>query len=301
MQPSDFPPEIDPRFYRAKYPWLRFLSDARILNHFNHKGRARGWQASPAAIRPNLIGLMDGFRPMLEIGPLDRPMVTGDGVAYFDIHDAQALTEKARRAGRDGTPPQIDFVSPNGDLSIVDRTFRAVCSAHCLEHQPNLIGHLNAVARILDDGGYYFLALPDKRYCFDHFRPASTVADALDAHLQRRTVHSVATIVASAGLSTHNQVRRHWDGDHEDPGYRDRRAKRVRGALKKLRAAKGGYIDAHAWCFTPQSFRDLVDLLYAAGQSGLEPVRVYDTPRPRVEFMAILQKRHDPAPHGLAV
>jgi hypothetical protein len=45
----------------------------------------------------------------------------------------------------------------------------------------------------------------------------------------------------------------------------------------------------HAWQFTPGSFRELLGMLHAGGDSPLRPLRVYETPHGRNEFTAILE------------
>ncbi len=72
--------------------------------------------------------------------------------------------------------PNIHFVSPTGNLEIVNECFDVVLNSHCIEYQPNLITHLNHIESILNPGGYYFVLEPDKRYCFDHFIPESSLA-----------------------------------------------------------------------------------------------------------------------------
>ena len=281
-----FPPELDIAFYRRQYPRLALYSDAGLRRHYEEHGRAEGRQASPAALREGFVAQFEKVRPLLEIGPFDRPMVTGEGVSYFDVLDQEGLIERAGRLGRNG----IDFVSPTGDLSIVDQSFAAACSAHCLEHQPDMIAHLKQVGRVLQDGGNYFLVLPDKRYCFDHFIPETTIADIIEAHEEKRTVHTLANVVKHVAETTHNDTPRHWAGDHADPGFEVSIRWRINRALKTFRAHDGSYIDVHAWRFSPATFRSLMNILSATKRIPFQVSRVYDTPRPQVEFMAILQK-----------
>lgn len=289
---TEFPAEFDIDFYRRKYPLARFVSEATARRYWEIRGRDEGQQATGPAIRTDFIALFRKIRPILEIGPFDKPMVRGPGVAYFDVLDQAGLIEKARpNPRRTGKVPPIDFVSPTGDLRVVDRKFHAVCSSHAIEHQTDLIKHLVDVGDLLQTGGYYFLLIPDKRYCFDHFGPESTIADVVEAHVEKRGVHSLRTLVQYIGMHTHNDSIRHWKGDHRDPNQLQDTAKRVRRAMAVHERAKGAYVDAHAWRFTPRSFRNLVGLLNELGSSPFVPVRVYDTPRPRLEFAAILQKR----------
>src|SRR4249919_1725326 len=110
-------------------------------------------------------------KPVLEIGPFDRPWLSGSNVRYFDVLPQEQLrTRAATEFGRiPKNCPHIHYVSPTGDLSIVDAEFGAVFSSHCIEHQPDVIRHLREVERLLRPGGLYYLIVPDKRFCFDHF------------------------------------------------------------------------------------------------------------------------------------
>lgn len=289
---SLFPPEFDIGFIRRRRPWLRLLPETMVRRRWEARGRAAGLQATAPAVRADFLRLFSAHRPILEIGPLDRPMVRGEGVAYFDVLDQAGLIEKVRNnPRRTGEVPPIDYVSPIGDLRIVDRKFRAVCSSHAIEHQPDLVKHLVDVADLLEDGGFYFVLMPDKRFCFDHFGPETTIADVVEAHRLKREVHGLRTIVQHIGLQTHNETMRHWRGDHLDPNYAADTPARVRRALALYDRSKGSYIDAHAWRFTPTSFRSTVDQMKVLGLTPFVPLRVYDTPHPRVEFAAILQKR----------
>ncbi|MEF2074018.1 hypothetical protein [Consotaella aegiceratis] len=290
-QTGDFPEEFDSNFYRSKYPRLSGMDDATLRKHYSLHGRTEGRQASPAALRSGFIPLFEHIRPILEIGPFDRPMVEGDKVSYFDVLGQEDLQKKAIANNRGGTVPYIEFVSEIGDLSIVDRKFNAVCSAHCIEHQVDLIAHLDNVAKVLEGGGYYFIAAPDKRYSFDHFIPESTVADIIDAHKEPRKTHSLANIIKHVALATHNDAPRHWEGIHADPGYEQEIGGKIKAALNLFDKANGRYIDAHAWRFSPSTFRNLMEILSSIDLIPFDIVRVYETPKPRVEFMAILRKK----------
>jgi SAM-dependent methyltransferase len=242
-----------------------------------------------APSRTDILQVFSHVRPVLEIGPFDRPMVTGDGVYYFDVLDQENLIKKAKtNPRRTGTVPFIHYVSPIGDMTIIDRTFAAVFSSHAIEHQPDLMKHLCDVGRILKPNGFYFLAIPDKRYCFDHFSAESSIADVIEA--RGRRVHSLGNIVTHRALFTHNDVRRHWAGDHANPAYRENMPNRIKTAIRVHEEANGSYVDVHAWRFTPRSFREIAQLLFEIEFSPLKPQRVYETPRLRGEFMAVLQK-----------
>ncbi|HEX6834130.1 MAG TPA: methyltransferase domain-containing protein, partial [Rudaea sp.] len=237
--------------------------------------------------------LMDGCARVLEIGPLASPLLRRPGVQYFDVLSTADLREKARIHGLDVEAcPTIDFVSATGDLAVVTQTFDAVVSCHVIEHQPDLVRHLRGVADIMKPGGRYFLAVPDKRYCFDHFIAASTIADVIDAHAREARTHSIASIIEHTSLTTHNDTARHWNGDHGEPRYVAEPG-RVQGAVDAYLRNPGAYIDAHAWQFVPSSFRDIMGLLRTLRVSAFEVERVYPTVRNSNEFYAVLKKVTD--------
>ena len=82
--------------------------------------------------------------------------------------DIKELKLRAKRHKHHiGDITKIDYVSSDGNLNIIKDKFDYVLSSHCVEHQPDLILHFKNVEKLLKKQGYYFLIIPDKRYCFD--------------------------------------------------------------------------------------------------------------------------------------
>jgi len=280
--------DIDLAFYRSQNADLDVLTDDQLVQHYHLFGEEEGRVASPLCIRDFLLSEIKAS-DVLEIGPYCQPTIRGPNVRYFEVLDSAGLVARAASLGFHGAvAPYIDYVSPTGDLSIVeDSAFDFVFSSHCIEHQPDLIRHLNQVARILRPNGRYILIIPDKRYCLDHYIAPSTVADVIQAGHERRITHTLGSIVTESSLLTHNDTERHWAGDHgtphvfEDPGV-------ITNAINRYHEACGGYIDTHAWRFTPRSFRDIVTQLLAVNLITLSPYRVLGTCRNTNSFIAIL-------------
>ena len=94
-------------------------------------------------------------------------------------------------------------------------------------------------------------------------------------------------------MHTHNEAGRHWQGDHgDDPTRRaldDGIVASVRQVIAEYRA-RTGYLDAHAWQFTPASFRHLMQVLARAGLVSLTVERVDQTLNGSNEFYAVLAK-----------
>jgi len=223
---------------------------------------------------------------ILEIGPFTNPVCKGENVKYFDVMSKEKLIERAsflKRPVYDAV--HIDFISPVGDLSVVRESFDACVSCHAIEHQPDLIKHLNDIEKALDINGKYFIIIPDKRYCFDYFIKESTIADVLEA--RGRKVHTLKSVIEHRALTTHNDVQRHWLGDHGAPRYVTDPSS-VNSALAEYDRASGGYIDVHAWQFNPNSFRGIVVMLNSLGLTRMKVDRIFQTSYGSNEFYAIL-------------
>lgn len=241
--------------------------------------------------RDALVAAAQDAPSALEIGPFHNPSLTGENVAYFDL---QRQPELIARVAEYGLPtdrvPHIDFADPKGDLSGIDRRFAAVFSSHCIEHQPSLVRHLTQVSALLEPGGRYYLIAPDKRFCFDHYLPLSTLGGVIEAHLEDRRIHSLANLIDARTLVTHNQKLRHWTADHGDYPTAGHVQYTARHAIDEYRAADGAYIDIHAWRFTPGRFCEIITALHQLDFTDLGPELVCATRPGQLEFTAVLRK-----------
>jgi SAM-dependent methyltransferase len=240
--------------------------------------------------RAEFIASVPTDEAVLEIGPYDRPWLSGTAVRYFDVLSQDEL--KARAAAEPKRNPDqcpfIHYISPTGDLAIVDETFATVFSSHCIEHQPDLIKHLRDIGRLLRPGGQYYLIVPDKRFCFDHYLPASKLEEVRAA--KGRSLHTEKAICEHTLGTTHNINILHWLGFHGRPASSDP-GSHARNEEALSRAREGKYVDVHAWQFTPTSFRALIQQLCDAEEIDLHPTRVHNTAFGRIEFMAVLTRR----------
>ena len=234
--------------------------------------------------------LAKSHHEILEIGPLNRPLITGDFMKYFDLLPTEELTVRAAEQGLNSdTVPSIDFFDRNGDLSVVTDKFHDVISAHCIEHQPDLIRHLQNVSNILkSSSSRYWCVLPDKRYCFDALLPETKLTEVVEAFESKSTKPNIWKVIEHRALTTHNDSREHWAGNHGQPnaGLRSRWV----SAKQEFENSKGSYIDVHCWQFTPQSFVNLINGLRDLGFIDFEVEEIFDTPRDDLEFCIILRK-----------
>ncbi|MGH6835536.1 MAG: methyltransferase domain-containing protein [Methylocella sp.] len=286
-----FPPVLDLDYYRSANCDLRSLTDDELIRHFDHFGKAEGRPGSAQSFREHFLPLLSQTVDQLEIGPFCGPQLRGDKVRYFDIAGREALIEKAKQLQYPiMETPVIDYVSPTGDMGVIDDQFDQVFSSHCVEHQPDLVRHFSEVSRILRDHGSYFLIVPDKRFCFDHYLSETTIADVLGAHIEQRRLHYAKSVLEHLVLTTHNDPARHWQGDHGLPVSQLQGLDCVKCAIDYIVNNAGVYLNTHAWHFTPKVFEDISVQLYQLGLSKLRVERIYNTPVGRFEFCAILSK-----------
>lgn len=287
---SELPKEFDAELYVRDYSDLNGYSPEQAINHYQLHGRAEGRRAALLSRAEDFVSFIkrseDG--PILEIGPFCNPQFRGEGVYYLDYLDAESLRNVAIAHGLppENVPEVIHFTQ---GLRGINQIFSAVFSSHSLEHQPDLVEHFAGVASVLHAGGRYYAVIPDKRYCFDAFLPESTIAGVLQAHHEHRTLHTLENFLLMSVLQSHNEAHRHWRNDH---GVFDSASAplRIKGAFDLYQSMPGQYLDAHAWRFTPDSFRLVMSILHAIDLCGLRLVRLYETVQDRFEFCAVLEK-----------
>jgi len=213
-----------------------------------------------------LLWQLDKSMKILEIGPSYNPVAPkADGWNCFTIdHDTQENL-RAKYTGHsvdiDRIEP-VDFIWRDGPLDGVIPaehmgTFDACIASHVIEHFPNPIQVLRSLQRILKKDGQLSLAVPDKRFCFDYFKPLTMTGDLLSADFRHATRHSHRTAFdhvaysAKAGdgmiawgqdgvtqltlMHTLAEAKSHFDEHSESP--------------------EDPYVDHHGWHYTPSSFR----------------------------------------------
>jgi SAM-dependent methyltransferase len=283
---AQLPIEFDEAIYRSIHRDLSRFTGQELRDHYRAYGEREGRRAHALENRQAFAALLEPELDILEIGPYYDPLVRGPKVRYFDIDDKPRLQARAARHGLPtGRVPDVHYVSETADLSIVDATFDAAISNHFVARQPDFVGHLDSVRRLLRPGGLYFALIPDKNYCFDHFMAASTIAELMEAHVLGRNRHTLRSLLAYAALRTHNDPRRHWRGDHEPvtPSVAS-----IQRTVQAFLGGDGGYEDVHAWYFDPTSFKNSMQLLQQIDETDFTLERVYPTQTNSNEFWVVL-------------
>ena len=134
----------------------------------------------------------------LEIGPSFRPAAAkrdGFRVQVIDHMSREQLVEKYKDNPVDVAKiEEVDFVwkgEPYAELTGKTKFYDWIIASHVIEHTPDLIGFLKECDSVLKDGGILSLAVPDKRFCFDHFRALTGISKVIDAHVARLSTHSL--------------------------------------------------------------------------------------------------------------
>lgn len=231
---------------------------------------------------------------ILEIGPSYSPITPrsdGFDVTVMDHTDSESLRAKYSEFGVDVSKVEdVDIVSTDlNDVVRAGRKFDVIVASHMIEHTTDVIAFLQSCDELLD-GGQLMLIVPDKRFCFDHFRPNSTAGQAIDAHLSRRERHFGALFDHYAYFVLNSDLMA-WDGTAKHD------LKCLHGGQDASQVLKdalvsGQYFDAHEWVFTPASFRLIMRDLWDAGLVKLQ--QSFFHPQVGCEFMAIMSRR--PAP-----
>lgn len=218
-----------------------------------------------------LLRHVDKTQPGLEIAPSFRPIAAkreGYQVDILDHASREELQKKYQSHAVDTNAiEEVDFISrgePYSQLTGKTKHYRWIIASHVIEHTPDLIGFLNECDAVLKDDGVLSLAIPDKRWCFDHFRPVTGLGKVIDQHFQKPVNHTPGCL-AEYCL---NVVKK--DGDlawnQGQPGE-FHLCHSVEDAARHMKLARetDQYVDVHAWCFVPHSFRLLIHDLHALG------------------------------------
>jgi SAM-dependent methyltransferase len=238
--------------------------------------------------RADFLAQISPLQKGLEIGPFANPLLNNPNVKYLDVLPTEQLKVRASTLGMDPElVPLISYIADENGFPEISESFDYLLSCHSIEHQPDLVKHLNQVEQILLPGGKYFLIIPDKRYCFDHYIAESTIADVVGAYLEQRTVHTAKSVIEHRALTTHNDPVEHFAGNHGDLSINQH--DRVSHAINECRNANGSYIDVHAWQFTPNSFIEIIGMLNDLKLIKFKITSVFQTALNTQEFFATLE------------
>jgi SAM-dependent methyltransferase len=246
-----------------------------------------------------LLVSIDKSMKILEIGPSYNPIVSksdGWNVLSVDHTDQEGLQAKYRS---DPTVDVnrielVDFIWESSDLDVViplehHGTFDACIASHIIEHMPNPIGFYQSLEKLIRPTGVVALAVPDKRFCFDYFRQLSITSDFILAHSFNRRRHSKKTAFDQAAYSVSSDNTGAW-AQHPvgELIFYDTLSEAYHLLTTLDETESVPYVDFHAWCYTPFSFK-----LVMLELNVLELVNWVidvDFPTDGCEFIVVLKK-----------
>lgn len=247
----------------------------------------------------------------IEIGPWFNPIVPkreGYSTLVLDVFEYDELR---RRAQSDPNVPRekvkdiepVDLLGSSSELhQLVENAgligqLDFIVSSHNVEHIPDLIRFLQGCSKALNESGVLSMAVPDKRGCFDFFRPNTSLAHVLEAYRQERKKPSAGQMFEHDSL----YAKQYLNGIPTS-GFNvgvDPVTVRPSGDLRqdyetwlqRVEKAPDQYFDVHCWVFTPASMERLLRELRFLGLIELDLVETECGPG---EFYVHLRRAVEP-------
>lgn len=276
----------------GKYEDLKTMTHAELEHHFLTYGIAEGRIYGRVSDRNDFVNLINASGKILEIGPLDRPQFNTQSQNYYSL-DVFTRDQLINNYATDPHVIKENIVEPsyvicNNDYSVIKEKFDCIFSSHNIEHMPCLVSFLNNLSTVLAAEGLIYLAIPDKRYCFDHFKNESNIYDVLQAYYEKNYRPRFMDVLKFLTLGTHNNAIDHWRGNHGEINPESILIRDYERLLGQYQT--GVYVDAHVSFFTPQGFEKIISTLNALKLIDLKIHKIYHTLYGSFEFYIILKQ-----------
>ena len=222
----------------------------------------------------------------IEIGPSFNPILpksSGAQIKIVDHLNREALIEKYKHLPADflNRIEEVDYIWSGESLVELigkNNAFDYIIASHLIEHTTDLIDFIQDCENLLKPHGVLSLIIPDKRFCFDRFKPLSTVGSALDAYLKKQKIHSPQSVLdhfCYEVVRGDNMLG--WDSKQtERLTLRRTDLGLVRNEIDDV-IKKTRYFDCHHWTFTPKSFALLIQDLRELGYHNLSEIDSFGT------------------------
>lgn len=214
----------------------------------------------------------------LEIGPSHNPIAPkkrGFNVEILDHLSKNELISKYREHNVNlSNIEDVDYIWKGESYSKLigkKNHYDWAIASHLIEHTPDLISFLNDCSEILNDSGVLSLVIPDKRYCFDHFRPHTGISKIIDSHYNKNKIHTPGTAAEYFLNVVSKNGGTAWDLNTKGEYAFVHNATNAQDSMKQI-LNDNAYLDLHSWCFTPNSFRLIIHDLNLLGFINLKEV-----------------------------
>jgi rhamnosyltransferase len=230
----------------------------------------------------------------LEIGPLDKPLVTKkDGlIKYLDYMSKEQLIARHASAVDPDNMVDIDYInSPTNTLSeAIQEKFDYIVACDVIEFIPNMIAWLNEVNKILKDGGYLYLTIPDKRYTFDIVRPATSLSHFLNDYQQNVKTADFDHVFEQIYLKRNITTADAWNNRVADKIDVKRFSAEEAYQRTLYEMEPGKYPDVHCHVFVSRDFLDIINMLIEMKLIDYTVHKFEDVSKPYNEFILVLKK-----------
>lgn len=238
-----------------------------------------------------ILSMLDASGQGIEIGPGYNPMFPkskGYNVATVDHATGDEIRRKYAEMGVDTSlVGEVDYVwrgEPLHEIVARPGSYDFVFASHVIEHIPDILAFIHSCEKLLKETGVVVLVVPDKRYCFDVFRPVATTGDLLQANLEGRRRHPPGKIfdhTAYVAWKYRGLTWTKWGKGPVEFMHPD-----LETARRKMEEASrsDAYEDAHGWQFVPSSFRLILNDLNSLGLTSMKEVAFHDSHGGTYEF-----------------
>jgi hypothetical protein len=232
---------------------------------------------------------------VLEIGPLDRPIVTQEmaDVTYVDHLSTSELRQKYLNdpvVDQSGIVP-VDIVW-NGSLlkslTGMDK-FNYIVASHLIEHVPDFVTFMQETSALITPTGALFLVIPDKNFTFDYLRNVTIKSDVLANYLEKETKPTTRQILDDLVFSSDWKIEDGWSKNKKRVPNLNHTVERAINIAKYTLEANE-YFDVHTWVFTPESFTQLIQELRDLGLIDWKIKNLILTAHSEFEFYCVLEK-----------
>ena len=307
----NFPPEFNPDIYKSENAHLANMRNDKLIEHYKCYGCNEGLVSTIIKNRHDFINLIPKNKTILEIGPLAFPCMPVNQSNVYTV-DYFSQTELKENYKNDANVDINKICEVNYVLKdkvkysdVIPKIFDYCFSSHNIEHVPCLVTFLKNVSSILKDGSYFFLCIPDYRYCFDHFRNPSNIFEILDSYYSNQDKPSPVALLENKYFTTHNDSNKHWQyfassftntfvNINEKKHFLKSQNQKIINEIEDIKKlyikCKNEYIDAHCWKFAPFTFENIINLLFETKFIDLKIEKVYKTLKGSNEFYVILKK-----------
>lgn len=242
----------------------------------------------------------------LEIGPSHHPVVSkkeGYRVEIIDWLSQQELKEHYEGHGVDlDAIEEVDYVWKGGSYSELTgkkEYYDYIIASHMIEHTTDFLGFLQDCSNMLKHNGILRLAVPDKRYCFDHFRDLTGLAEVLNNYYEPTNLQTIGNVAEYHMNVVAYKKKISWDrsvGRFGNLSINDKHYNFVHSLddvkrVSRLVQEKKEYRDIHHYVFTPASFELLIADLRMLGLLNMEIIEKMETKGN--EFLITMKKNDE--------